>query len=190
MSDTPDNVVADDIVEAVVKGWLTSKDEGELLIAITAFGLTQEQAKMAIVMVQIGYSYAFVTGPEARAIADYDDNPIFKAALKRARTSSVNTPKPESFKPRPVSDLEPDIQSDDLKKRKTAAWELGQTGNAAAIPLLLAALGDGNQDVKIYAIQALSELRSKEAVPALCKYLKEESTRLILSNSLRALAHR
>lgn len=59
-----------------------------------------------------------------------------------------------------------------LERRYVAAWALGDIGDAAAVPALLAALNDENSEVRRYATRALIKL-NRLAVPPLLEYLAE-----------------
>src|SRR5205807_9232805 len=71
--------------------------------------------------------------------------------------------------------------------RSMAAYELGRTGDPAAIPHLLAALEDAETHVLISVIQALGTLKSAEAVPRLVEMLQKGGERIIMTNCIRAL---
>lgn len=57
-----------------------------------------------------------------------------------------------------------------LERRYVAAWALGEIGDAAAIKALLAALSDGNSEVRRYATRALIKLNKLSVFP-LVEYL-------------------
>lgn len=61
-----------------------------------------------------------------------------------------------------------DLRSRFAGVRSRAAWELGQMGDRSAIPALIEALqNDENEDVRWSAAWALGKLGDKAAIPAL-----------------------
>lgn len=55
-------------------------------------------------------------------------------------------------------------------------WSLGEIGDRAAIPPLLELLDDGNPDLRVLAIYALTTLRASEALPKLRGLLNDPAT--------------
>ncbi|EKD34546.1 MAG: hypothetical protein ACD_75C02291G0001, partial [uncultured bacterium] len=60
------------------------------------------------------------------------------------------------------------LQDPDPELRIYAALALGETGDAAAAPALIAAIGDSKPNVSFHAIEALGKIRAEEAVGPLC----------------------
>ncbi|MFH1621881.1 MAG: HEAT repeat domain-containing protein [Candidatus Omnitrophota bacterium] len=67
-----------------------------------------------------------------------------------------------------------DLQSDNTKLRRKAAFELGKIGDKRAVPYLIKTLEDRDVYVRSNAICALGELRDKNAVSALLERFGKE----------------
>ncbi len=65
-----------------------------------------------------------------------------------------------------------------LKDREVAyvaPWSLGQIGDRAAVPPLLATLSDPDPNMRVLAIYALADLKAREALPRLRELLSDEA---------------
>lgn len=60
-----------------------------------------------------------------------------------------------------------DLKSSLAGVRSRAAWQLGRLGDRSAVPALIKALQDENEDVRWSAAWALGELGDEAAIPAL-----------------------
>ncbi|MBI3637023.1 MAG: HEAT repeat domain-containing protein [Candidatus Rokubacteria bacterium] len=100
----------------------------------------------------------------ALALAAVVLTPALAAAQVRVAPPAGRTPAPAAPAP-------PTAPRADTAARMAALVELGQAGDRAALPTLLAALKDPNRDVRWVAIEALGELGDRRAVPALVQYL-------------------
>jgi HEAT repeat protein len=78
--------------------------------------------------------------------------------------------------------------------RMEVAKKLGQSGNTQAVAPLIKALDDANRPVRWAAIEALGELRKKDAVPGLLKYLERQEAyrwgNILTVNALAAINDR
>lgn len=86
-----------------------------------------------------------------------------------------------------MSDLESwlaQLRDGDTYKRMAAAKALGELGDPAALPALVAALDDGDEWVATDAAEALGQIGSAEAVPALLETLRAESWRHFFDSML------
>ena len=175
------------IVDCVTEAWGAELSDEEIVRRLAELGLDEEDAVEAIEMVRngLGRAAALAVGMSAGQFSsDFEDHPVFRAALKKARAEIGRLP-PEQ--PKSVPELEAGLKDADPDTRSSAAYDLGLTGDSSAVPLLLAVLDDPNDHVRITAIQSLRDLGSNRAVPALSKILGSDSDRLVLTNAIRAL---
>lgn len=66
---------------------------------------------------------------------------------------------------------------------------LGLLGDTSAVPMLLLALGDGAQKVRVEAIQSLGRLKDPRSIPALSLLLREENLALPIARALMIMGH-
>jgi len=179
---------AEEIVIFVMQSWKDElSDKQVILKLISDFHLVQTEAESAVELIRNGMGRAalLASGMQAEQFSsDLDGNPIFVAAINQARKEIKNAP---SVKQKPFSHWITELESSDVESRRIAAFEIGQTFRSDAIPCLLKALNDPDQEVRIYSIQSLRDLRDKKATHSLCKLLEDETDGLILSNVLIAL---
>lgn len=179
---------AKDIVDCVIAG-LDSGDSDEVISErLHLLGLGNDQAINAIELVRSGFCRALFLSAgmgSDQCGSHFVKNPIFLAAIDEA-THRIESQLPPELKT--FSQLECDLDSTDAQARQTAAYNLGQSHNAAAIPLLKNMLHDPDEFVRINVIQALSALTAIDAVPNLCVLLATERNGRILSNLITALA--
>lgn len=86
-----------------------------------------------------------------------------------------------------LAEIKVRLRDPNPEARQTAARELGQTRDPAAVPLCLALLDDEDLYVQVYAIQSLRMLRDERALPTLCRMLDEDHDPLVYSNIMRTL---
>lgn len=69
------------------------------------------------------------------------------------------------------------LRSEDAEVRTRAARALGESRREAAVPALMAALGDPDEAVRLAAVDALARMRgsAREAVPALERALADQA---------------
>jgi hypothetical protein len=85
------------------------------------------------------------------------------------------------------SEIEPFLKSQNVGLRRTAIYALGHAPDVQVDELIALASRETDQDCRIYAIQALRDLKNRSAVSALEELLKREPDKLIRTNLLRAL---
>src|SRR5687767_15343541 len=85
-----------------------------------------------------------------------------------------------------IAEIQPHLESYDWKVRAHAADDLGETGDAKAVPLLVEALYDESQFIRMAAARSLGRLADKKAVPALIEAL-EDPMFIVRQNALWAL---
>ncbi len=71
-----------------------------------------------------------------------------------------------------IAEIQPHLESYDRKVRAHAADDLGDTGDAKAVPLLIEALYDESQFIRMAAARSLGRLANKTAVPSLIETLE------------------
>ena len=175
------------IVDCVAEAWEAGQSNEVIIRRLGELGLSDQDAAEAIEMVRNGLARAAVlsAGMTAGQISsNFEDHPVFRAAVKKARAEIGRLPPEE---PKSVAELEAGLKDADPDTRSLAAYDLGQTGDLSAVPLLLDVLDDPDASVRISVIQSLRDLGSSQAVPALCKVLDSDSDRLVLTNAIRAL---
>ena len=172
------------IVDAVTNGWQSCETEDELISHVMAIGLDADAAENAIFMVQSGFSRAVVTSLGVHAVGDYDNDPVFRVALRRAAEQIANAPEP---KPKTLAELETSLKSGDHRDRLDAVYELHQSDDRAVIPLLLHALDDESDQIRQFAIQGLGRLGATDAVSKICTHLTSTDELGIITNSIIAL---
>ncbi len=117
--------------------------------------------------------------PKAHANTDSSNDKPVSARKQDAKASVV--PAKESVKEktpsvsRESSVLITQLQSDDWRKRRNAAFELGKMKAAEAVPFLFELLEDENDSVCGAAVVALGRIGDKTAFAALCKRLQDAS---------------
>lgn len=79
------------------------------------------------------------------------------------------------------------LRDGDTYQKMAAAKALGQSGDPAAVPALVAALDDGDEWVATDAAEALGHLGNAQAVPALLETLRAESWRRFLDTMLAGM---
>ena len=80
-----------------------------------------------------------------------------------------------------------DLRSSLAGVRSRAVWQLGQLGDRSAVPALLEALQDENEDVRWAAAWALGELGDKAAIPALTVASEKDESEDVRSRAWEAL---
>jgi HEAT repeats/SMI1 / KNR4 family (SUKH-1) len=85
------------------------------------------------------------------------------------------------------SEIAPFLKSENVDLRRTAIYSLGGSPNACVEELLALAFSEADQYCRIYAIQALRDLKNRAARAPLEKLLKRETDALVRTNILRAL---
>jgi HEAT repeat protein len=74
--------------------------------------------------------------------------------------------------------VERDLSAPDAATRRVAARDLRTLGRARGVPLTMAALGDADDDVRIFAAEAAIRLRASEATDIVVGWLNAPSPRL------------
>jgi len=85
------------------------------------------------------------------------------------------------------SEIAPFLKSENVDLRRTAIYSLGGAPDACVEELLALASPEADQYCRIYAIQALRDLKHRAARAPLEKLLKRETEALVRTNILRAL---
>lgn len=172
------------IVDAVTNGWQTCETEDELISHVMAIGLNADAAEEAIFMVESGFSSAVGTTLGAHAMSDYDHDPLFRVALRRAAEQIANVPEPPAAT---RIELETLLKTGDHRARLDAVYELHDSDDRSVIPLLVHALDDESDQIRQFAIQGLGRLRATEAVSTMCKHLTSTDELGIVTNIIIAL---
>jgi HEAT repeat protein len=176
------------IVTCVLDAWSAGANDEVVATQLMQLGLPQNQALNALELVRSGFARAaFIhSGLPAHQIAsDMDDDPIFRIAMELGQL--------ELAKIEPEANLDEanafaGLQSADVERRRTAAYQLGQCKNPDAVRALLSALGDPDTYVRVYAIQSLATIGSQEAVKPLCALLSAVEPNIVLTNVINAMA--
>jgi hypothetical protein len=84
-------------------------------------------------------------------------------------------------------ELVPFLKSENVDLRRTAIYAVGHAPDIQVDELIALASHDADQYCRIYAIQALRDLKNRSAVSPLKELLKRETDTLIRTNILRAL---
>lgn len=176
-----------EIVDRVAAAFNEGRPDGEIVAQLGQLGLAADEANHAIEMVRSGFCRVLllIAGMKSgQFCSDYESDPIFQAAIRRARRELTHIDQP---RPRKLAEIREALTEADADQRAIAAYELGRSGNPLGEPLLLAMIDDCDQMVRITAIQALGDCICLEAVPRLSEILAEDQDRLVLSNAIRAL---
>jgi hypothetical protein len=78
-------ISAEAIVEIVNEAKLKNRPQADVTAELAKAGLSPEQAAEAYEMFDFAMNRAFMDGVVGLATADYDDDPVFQAALKKVR---------------------------------------------------------------------------------------------------------
>jgi len=176
------------LVDRVFEGWTVGRSDEQILESLAAEGLTASAAShtLEVIAHAAGIAVLLEAGlNRAQFTSDLDGDPLFSAALKRA---TEKLPEQDSNQLRSLVELATALASGDAYARQDAVFELGQTGNVSAVGLLISALADEDEYVRIYSAQAVGELRSPQAVPALSALAESDEKRTVVCNALTALA--
>ncbi len=186
--DTVWNGKEDTLVHTVLDAWAADEAEDKILDRLCALGLNRQLASRALDTIASASSTAVLFHAGLRpdqVTSDLDDDPLFTLALELAR-EAVAGEEPTAL--RSLTELAGALKSEDAYDRQDAVYELGQTSNQSAAGLLIAALSDADNYVRLYAVQALAELGSRQAVGALCGVVDDDADRSVVTNALKALA--
>ena len=85
-------IPAKDLVELIWEGRKNNIPEANITAQLTSLGFTAEQIAHIHEMIQFSLNRAFMETLGGGHTADYDDDPIFKASLKRAREKFPPSP--------------------------------------------------------------------------------------------------
>jgi HEAT repeat protein len=173
------------IAACVLEAYRNGAADEAITAKLVAIGVRPQDATSAIELVRSGIARAALiqAGLGAGQISsDFDDNPIFRAAVELAHLKLSNSKQPPS---RGASQLLSELDGADIEVRRSAAYELGRFNEPTVIERLIQALEDSDLYIRVYAIQSLARLKCEGAVDELSDMMK--GPRIIVSNVIRAL---
>ncbi|NCO50895.1 MAG: HEAT repeat domain-containing protein [Deltaproteobacteria bacterium] len=78
------------------------------------------------------------------------------------------------------------LENPQLGRRYVAAWALGEIGGSAAVPPLVRALADSDEEVRKFATRSLIRL-NRQALPPLLEFLRQPQSPVATTAAVRAL---